>query len=398
MNQTCLTCFKDFDLDEAHYRCVNKQCVERDEQLSDFLLGIDQVLGTVVIPEFPDTRPPELRNGHQQLCPKCLNPTSVRLCPRCHAELPTYLEGVPGHIVYVLGPKGCGKSLYLIATFEHLEKRVFPTHLKSHFEFCTRHAKDKYKRLCDSVYRSGILLPATRADRTDPELLMPFIFHTRVKSYVPFFYPISRRRSLNLAAFDTSGEDCEKLESLQWCCQGLPKSSALIILIDPTSFPAIAAQLSTEAKTSIVDQVGNPKTVIDNITQYYRSSLGLPVQAKIPIPVALVLTKVDALKGLLDPASRIFDEAQHRQGFDRVYCDHVSEDVRAFLRDERIGGHSIVAAVEANFSDHLFFAATSLGKPPRVEAGQKRADNINPRNPENPWLWLLYRFGVLSEA
>ena len=72
--------------------------------------------------------------------------------------------------------------------------------------------------------------------------------------------------------------------------------------------------------------------------------------------------------------------------------------MKTFLRDERIGGNNIVAAVEANFSNYLFFAATSLGRPPRVEAGQKRADNINPRNPENPWLWLLYRFGVLSEA
>jgi len=396
--QTCLTCFKEFDLRKAHYRCVNKQCVERDYQLSNFLLGIDQVLGTVVTPEEPDARTETARTGHQQLCAKCLSPTSIRLCPHCHAELPTYLDGVPGHIVYVLGPKGCGKSLYLIATFEHMERRVFPTRLKSHFEFCTRHAKEKYKRLCDNVYRSGILLPATRADRTDPELLMPFVFHARVRSFVPFFYPLTRRRSINIAAFDTSGEDCEKLESLQWCCQGLPISSALIILIDPTSFSAIAAQLSTEAKTSIVDQVGNPKNVIDNITQFYRSSRGLPVGAKIPIPTAFVLTKIDALKGLLDPASRIFDEAEHRQGFDRAYCELVSQDVKTFLRDERIGGNNIVAAVEANFSDYLFFAATSLGKPPRVEAGQKRADNINPRNPENPWLWLLYRFGVLSEA
>ena len=273
---TCLTCFREFELRQAHYRCVNKQCVERDDPFSEFLLGVDQILGTVVIPEEPDTRPPDLRNGGQQLCPKCLNPTSVRLCPRCHAELPTYQDGVPGHIVYVLGPKGCGKSLYLIATFDHLERQVFPARLKSHFEFCTRHTKEKYKRLCDNVYRSGILLPATRADRTDPELLLPFVFHARVKSFVPFFYPLTRQRSINIAAFDTSGEDCEKLESLEWCCQGLPKSSALIILIDPTSFASIAAQLSTEAKTSIVEQVGNPKTVIDNITQFYRSSRACP--------------------------------------------------------------------------------------------------------------------------
>ena len=31
-------------------------------------------------------------------------------------------------------------------------------------------------------------------------------------------------------------------------------------------------------------------------------------------------------------------------------------------------------------------------------AEQFGADNINPKNPENPWLWVLYRLGMLSEA
>jgi len=308
------------------------------------------------------------------------------------------LEGVPGYTVYVLGPIGCGKSVYLVATFEHLEKRVFPTRLNSDFQFCTRYTKERYKKLRDNVYREGVLFHGTKGQRVDPELLLPFMFNANVRSYVPFFYPLSRSRAVNIAAFDTSGEDCERLEGLQWCCQGLPKSAALIILIDPTSFPAIASQLSLEAKASIVDKAGNPKTVIDNVTQFYRASNGLGVHEKIAIPAAFVLTKVDALKGLFDPGSRMFQEAQHRRGYDRVYCEQVSRDVKSFLRDERIGGGSIVTAAETGFKNHLFFAATSLGKPPRVEGGQKRADNISPKNPENPWLWILHRLGVLSEA
>jgi hypothetical protein len=395
----CLTCFREFTLEQANYRCVSTKCVEKDEKLSEFMLGVDQVLGTVITPEDAGGWKSSRSGGEsQQLCHKCQNPTSIRICPHCHGELPTYLDGVPGHIVYVLGPKGCGKSLYLVATFEHLEKRVFPTRLNSHFEFCTRYTKERYKRLRDRVYRSGVLLDATRAGRVDPDLVLPFIFNANVKSYIPFLYPLSRSKAVNVAAFDTSGEDCEKLEALEWCCQGLPKSSALIVLIDPTSFPSIASQLPLEAKTSIVDQVGNPKTVIDNITQYYRSSNGLAAHEKVPIPTAFVVTKVDALKSLFDPASRIFEEAQHRKGYDRAYCEQVSKDMKSFLRDERIGGNNIVTAAENGFKDHLFFAVTSLGKPPRVEAGQKRADNISPRNPENPWLWILYRLGILSEV
>ncbi|MEI6785750.1 MAG: hypothetical protein WCQ21_33090, partial [Verrucomicrobiota bacterium] len=258
--------------------------------------------------------------------------------------------------------------------------------------------KERYKRLRDRVFRSGELLDATKPERTDPELVLPFIFNANVRSYLPFFYPLSRTKAVNIAAFDTAGEDCEKFEALQWCCQGLPRSSALIILVDPTSFPAIASQLPLEAKTSIVPQVGNPKTVIDNVTQFYRTSNRLDVNVKVPIPTAFVLTKVDALKSLFDPASRIFQEAQHHRGYDRDYCEQVSKDVKSFLRDERIGGDNIVTAAETGFKDHLFFAVTSLGKPPRIESGRKLADNINPKNPENPWLWILYRLGMLSEA
>ena len=385
----CLTCSAEFELETAQYRCVSAKCVEKDDKLSEFMLGFDQVLGTVI--------PADGRDGRAD-CHKCSTPTNIRICPSCHGELPTYLDGVPGHTVYILGPKGCGKSLYLVATFEHLEKRVFPTRLKSDFQFCTRYTKERYKRLRDRVYRSGELLDATKAERTDPELVLPFIFNANVRSYLPFFYPLSRSKAVNIAAFDTSGEDCEKLEALQWCCRGLPRSSALIILVDPTSFPSIASQLPLEAKTSIVPQVGNPKTVIDNVTQFYRASNRLGVNDKVPIPTAFVLTKVDALKSLFDPATRIFQEAQHYRGYDRDYCEQVSKDVKSFLRDERIGADNIVTAAETGFKDHLFFAVTSLGKPPRIESGRKLADNINPKNPENPWLWVLYRLGMLSEA
>jgi len=394
----CLTCFKEFVLQEVSYRCVNTKCVEKDTKLSEFMLGYDQVVGTVVSANSVDKSSSVPTGGAHRSCHKCQTPTNIRICPHCHGELPTYFDGVDGHSIYVLGPKGSGKSLYLVATFEHLEKRVFPTKLKSHFEFCTKYTKERYKRLRDRVYRSGVLLDSTRAERTDPELVLPFIFNANVRSYLPFFYPLSRSKAVNVAAFDTSGEDCEKLEALQWCCQGLPKCSALIILVDPTSFPSISSQLPLDAKTSIVDQVANPKTVIDNVTQFYRSANGLGVNEKVPIPTAFVLTKVDALKGLFDPASRIFQEAQHDRGFDRTYCEQVSKDVKSFLRDERIGGDNIVTAAETGFHNHLFFAATSLGKPPRVEGGQKLADNINPKNPENPWLWILYRLGMLSEA
>jgi hypothetical protein len=394
----CLTCFKEFVLHEVSYRCVNTKCTEKDTKLSEFMLGYDQVVGTVVSGNALDKQGWVSNGGGQRTCQKCQTPTNIRICPHCHGELPTYFEGVDGHSVYVLGPKGSGKSLYLVATFEHLEKWVFPTKLKSHFEFCTKYTKERYKRLRDRVYRSGVLLDSTKAERTDPELVLPFIFNANVRSYLPFFYPLSRSKAVNVAAFDTSGEDCEKLEALQWCCQGLPKCSALIILVDPTSFPSISSQLPLDAKTSIVDQVANPKTVIDNVTQFYRSANGLGVNEKVPIPTAFVLTKVDALKGLFDPASRIFQEAQHDRGFDRTYCEQVSKDVKSFLRDERIGGDNIVTAAETGFHNHLFFAATSLGKPPRVEGGQKLADNINPKNPENPWLWILYRLGMLSEA
>jgi hypothetical protein len=172
----------------------------------------------------------------------------------------------------------------------------------------------------------------------------------------------------------------------------------LIILIDPTSFSAIASQLPLEAQGSIVPQVGNPKTVIDNITQFYRSSNGMAASEMISIPTAFVLTKIDALKGLVPASNSIFSEARHQNGFDRSHCERVSIDVKKLLMDQSIGGRNLVVAVEAVFKDHLFFAVTSLGKPPKMEGGEKRADNISPKNPENPWLWILYRLGFLSET
>ena len=393
----CLTCFREFRLDQVHYRCVKPGCTAKDEKLSRHMKGTVQIMGTAITPEnLPGGKAGKAKGGSQIPCPECQSLTTIRLCPHCHGELPSYLDDVPGHTVFIVGPRGSGKSVYLVATIEHLAKRIFPTSLKSAFELSTKYTETKISKLRNKIYRSGDVLPPTELAEIEPEILLPFIFHAQITSYRPYFYPLTRNKPVNIGAFDIAGEACVDQDLLQENCPNLPKSDALIIIIDPTFFPRISNQLPVKAKTSIVSDAQDPALVITQVTKFCR----MGKQDKIQIPTAFVVTKVDALKycGSFDPDHLIFQEAQHRRGYDHTYCDEVSNYLETFLSDPKIGADKIIMDVEKSFAKYRFFAVTSLGDPPTEREGQRRVENINPKNPENPWLWILHELGFLSEA
>jgi len=390
---TCLTCFREYRLEQVHYRCINPDCTEEDKILSTFMWKTLQMRGHAIVP--PSQGWPA-DSVSRQKCPnpKCGMLTTLRICPHCHGQLPTYLDDVPGHSVYVLGPKGCGKSVYLLSTIKHLKDQVFPICLRSHFELSTEHTKEKYETLRKSVLDAGVLLPPTDNIRGTPELLFPFILHAEPKSYRPYFWPIIRKKPVNIAVFDISGEVCSDLPILQQNCPNLPNCSALIIIIDPTYYPNIRMQLPVEAaKASIEPSARDPQTVIDSVTQFLRSANG---NKRVSIPTAFVVTKIDALKYVsgFHPSNPIFESNKHKRGYNATYCADVSQQLKSFLADQRIGAANVVEAARNNFSNHLFFGVSSLGHPPI----EKRADNISPKNTESPWLWILYKLGFLSEV
>ena len=111
----CLTCFREFRLDQVHYRCVKPGCTAKDEKLSRHMKGTVQIMGTAITPEnLPGGKAGKAKGGSQIPCPECQSLTTIRLCPHCHGELPSYLDDVPGHTVFIVGPRGSGKSVYLV--------------------------------------------------------------------------------------------------------------------------------------------------------------------------------------------------------------------------------------------------------------------------------------------
>ena len=394
MKHKCLTCFKEFRVEQVHYRCNNRQCDEIDEKLSAHMNKTTQIRGRVIEPESKKGWP---KGTSQQRCPnpQCQKETYIRLCPNCHDQLPTALDGVQSLTVSVLGPRGSGKSLYLISTIEHLEKHVFPKCLGTSFEKSTQHTKEKYQTMRDRVYQSGRLLRPNDHAELDPEILIPFVFHTRVKSYRSGFYPIQRKNRINIVTFDVAGEACQKADLLQTNCPNLPKHEALIIIIDPTYF--LKDQLPNEAKTSMVKDAEDPIVVITNIQQYIKSANNLG-DKKITIPTAFVITKLDALKQMhgFSNYNSILETDKHKNGYNATYCKEVSSQLKTFL--EGLGASNVVKMAHDHFGNYLFFGVTSLGMPPTEINGQIRADNLSPRNTESPWLWILHQKKLLLEV
>ena len=392
MKHKCLTCFKEFGVEQSHYRCGNSQCDEIDEKLSAHMKNTTQIRGRVIEPGSKKGWP---KGEDRQQCPQCNTPTLIRLCPHCHDQLPTALDGVRSFAISVVGPRGAGKSLYLISAIDHMERHVFPKCLNTYFELSTEHTKSKYQGLRDRVYQSGMLLPPSNLAEIDPEILIPFVFHTKVKSYRSGFYPLPRKKRINIAAFDVAGEACEDLIRLQANCPNLPKHEALIILIDPTYYMTKNGCLPSSAQTSVVPNAQDPIKVITNVKQHI-----IKDGNKIPIPTAFVVTKLDALKHVdgFSAINSILETDKHNNGFNATYCEEVSNKLKIFLEHEQIGAKKVVKMAEEFFKHNLFFGVTSLGKPPVEVNGMKRADNIHPGNTESPWLWILHKLHLLSEV
>lgn len=338
--------------------------------------------GAVLPPVFAaDGRRP--RAVHQA----CGQVSLRRVCPHCHNELAGDYCDVPSRLVALVGAKNAGKSTYIAVFIRQLLNQV-GKELQASLMACDDRTSRRYREHFERpLYERGELLPVTQSAAS--ELHEPLVYRLTLTRR---WWRLRRRRALTLVLFDTAGEDLTSNDSVDQHLRYLGVADAVVFLVDPLELPGARSYLRVEASAGpAVAPADDPLDVIRRVTALLRAAHGRPPPKRLPLPVAVALTKIDALGEQVAAQSQLHLPRPRTGRLDLADRGLVDEQVRALLEDW--GAGAIDRELANSYQAHALFGLSALGHPPK--AGGVDPAGISPHRVEDPLLWLLHRFRMI---
>ena len=413
---TCPYCFARVAVSRIGFRCLGRQArgggcePELDERLAAYL---GTTAGASLPPVFTVRRP-----GRRAECPRCGRSSGWRVCPECHNRLPAEYCANPGKIVALVGAKGSGKSTYIAVLLHELTHRV-GAELDASLVACDDRTIARYKQdFARPLYGQSRLLSATQSAATEPRDPLVYLLTRTIRGRLR-----TTTASLTLVLFDTAGEDLRSREMSELHLRYLEAADAIVFLVDPLELAGAAPSLTDAARARAAmnrsgpgtaahhgspgqpgspgadrgdlldrdlggDPDSDPINVISRVTERLRANRR---GRKIGVPVAVALSKIDALQPSLERQSPLHRARTPNGMLDLDDREAVHEQVRALLEEWQAG--MIDRYLSQNYTDYAFFALSALGGMP--DADRVGPGGIRPYRVEDPLLWLLYRFGML---
>lgn len=200
--------------------------------------------------------------------------------------------------------------------------------------------------------------------------------------------------SYSLTVFDGAGEDCEHVDPV--ISRYISGSKVLVILIDPLALPGVKSTIPQDIlnwSTSADHDSDASASMVDGLANYIRQSCNISPGKLIDRDVAVVFTKIDAVKDSFG-YSTVMQPSPHlgQKAFVKADSDAVDAEIRDWL--ESRGENSFLAAIETNFRrDKIrFFGVSSFGQPP---TGSAQLGKVMPHRVLDPLMWMLSREGII---
>lgn len=271
----------------------------------------------------------------------------------------------------LIGTKGSGKSHFIAVVLRELEHRVAPRFdgTLTALDDATRDRIDK--ELYPTLYQHGRVLNASARARSFGGTSAPLVSRLAFRDHVS-----------NLVFFDSAGEDLVHLDIVEREGRYVTLSDGLILLIDPLQIPAVRDELagSLELPELTVDVY----SMLGLLAGAIRDARGIPAGKRIDVPLAIAISKIDALQGLLSESHPVYTQPRHDGRFDPAIARTISEALRA----DAVAwvGERLDTFLKQEFSEYAFFGVSALGESPRD--GRIR-NGIAPHRVEDPVLWML---------
>ncbi len=382
--EICPFCFEQYSLRHTPFRCVSppERCIPQPDTVRANIWKQAAPIGRVLPATGSFTK--EMR------CPACSQRTKRRICPLCHMELPLTTGEFHNMIFAVIGAKDAGKSHYIAVLIEHIKNQIGPS-MDFLLEPLNDHTIKRYREhFYEQVYIKRSIIPNTKSARVDPEEQLPLVFSLT-------FYGkglLGRRKmtkGVTLVFFDTAGEDLNDQDNMSVVNKYIYRSDGIILLLDPLQLGRVRDQLGPS--TAVPEVSTETGEIITRTTSLIHLGRNLPQSEPIPTPLAVAFSKFDAVEPLIDPQFQLNNTPNNDDGFDLADFEAVNSEMQSLVSEWR--GNSLLQQVTSRYKEFGFFGLSSLGCNPH---GGTTIPRVLPKRVEDPFLWLLYRHGLIKAA
>jgi hypothetical protein len=285
--------------------------------------------------------------------------------------------------VALIGDRNAGKSHFIVTTLHEFEHRVGDRFGASLILLDDYTMQLYHGELHPRLYEQGKMLLNTQSSRAAASTVRaPLAAMLTVGQYPKLSYT-------NLIFFDSAGEDLGRLDVMEREARYITQADAVIMLIDPLQIPAIRNSLRGVdlPDPSREDQL----SLLVRFAALLREARALSARAPIPMPLAITVSKLDAIRPLLDPGNPVLEASSQ----DRFFEWQRAKDISEFLRAEVSAwlGEGFDRFVRQNFRYSSYFGVSALGSPPR---NGQLTHGVSAFRVEDPLLWLLARWGGVA--
>jgi hypothetical protein len=386
----CPFCFHRIDPSRLWYQCLGRGNTECKKEADEVRTRLTKSTRET----YPTFRPPEKVSGPAR-CPDCGGKTNLRACPECHTALPSDFADSKSPMIGLVGSKGSGKTVLMTVLVKQL-KDVVGKRYDAGVRLATDNP-DGHQGLSDyqanreaPLYKDRVLPPTTFAlaqrGHAAPLLL-------RWQQETSWMGRVSVRSTL-MSFIDTAGEDLNDVSTTLTLLY-LSVCDGLIVVLDPFALPGARARLHLPDAAINVDDDA-PLDVVSNITEMLKVEHNIKKRRKIPLPVAVVFTKIDAFFPALDRGNPLMSATPAVPAYDNGDGQAVHEHMLALLHDWN--AQDIDTHMRLNYTDFRYFGVSALGAEPNYETRTVAAGGVRPHRVEDPVLWLLSKSGTVRSA
>nr|BBH86983.1 hypothetical protein KTC_17340 [Thermosporothrix sp. COM3] len=374
----CPFCCESFAPHEAYFRCTFSGCLGRipDTPYSR-VSGSKDVLrmGRVLIPGKKRMLP-------GMYCDSCKQLATLRICPRCHSELPQDIGQVDQYFFLLFGSKGSGKTHYLASLITQLQREVGPR-MKMTVRPLGEPARLRWNKTYAPLFEQQKALAATKSAETDPLGQYPLSFRFTLEQRN------GAKKTVNVGFFDTSGADFTSDSAV--LKRYMHQVHGILFLIDPCSITTVRDMLGQQSSPTMTQATLEEYPLL--LKDTFVSERILRPSEKVKIPVALTLTKMDLVWPHLYSGSPLLRPVTYSGGDIAKRLQSISTEVSSLLASWI--GLQFTQTMRSEFHTYAYFGGSALGKP--VEDPYKPVI-ANPLHVEDPLLWLLSQLHILKDT
>ena len=371
----CPYCFNPpYNIKRIHFACPNPSC--------DVDIVSRKLFGGV--PTCPN--------------PVCKKAATTRKCPRCAAEIAPDILTTPHLPFSIVGVPASGKTVYITTLIQEMKRtRGLPFSLM-HLNDQT---KDHQLANAQALYDLKSAVESTAGSLPFPQVWKIQNIARRGQGECPPY---------TFTIFDGAGEDYkERLNKDNDISRYIGLSESIILVLDPLTLRAVrdrdivneedmrnsGATNTFEYESQIFDDATQ---ILDDMTIYIRQTKPKYATGRLPITLAVVVTKFDTIKdhetfpenALVRQPSEVLHftgASGERLRYGIVNMEEIEEthrNIADWLDD--IDESSILRTLEANYDRFKLFGVSSYGSPP-PEFG--KPPRIESHRVLDPFLWLL---------